>query len=181
MPRLEPVVHETTTGATREMLDAVKSKFGMVPNLIATFAQSPATLKFFLSASQALSGSTLSAKIREQIDLVVSQENGCGYCLGAHTMAATHGHKLTNEQVLAARRGESTDPKTAAVLKFAHRLVTQRGDLTDAQFAEARTAGLTDAEIADTIAAVALKVFTNYFAIATDVVHDFPEAAPLAG
>jgi len=38
---------------------------------------------------------------------------------------------------------------------------------------------LTDAELADIIAAVALKTFTNYFANAAQVDVDFPQAPPL--
>jgi hypothetical protein len=51
--------------------------------------------------------------------------------------------------------------------------------LNDDHFAAARSAGLTDAEPADIFATVALNVFTNYFAIATQVDVDFAPAPKL--
>jgi uncharacterized peroxidase-related enzyme len=180
MPRIQPVDHSASTGKTRELLDVVRAKLGGVPNLMKTFAQSPAALEFFLVGSQALAGGVIPAKIREQIDLVVSQENGCGYCLAAHTQLAK-AHRLTDHQVADARRGRSEDPRTAAFLAFALALVEHRGRLTDDHFAAARSAGLSDAELAEVIAAVALKIFTNYFAIATEVDVDFPAAPELVG
>jgi uncharacterized peroxidase-related enzyme len=178
MSRIQPVEHESSTGKTRELLDGIAAKFGGVPNLMRTFAQSPAALQFFLSGSQALAGGVIPAKIREQIDLVVSQENGCDYCLAAHTQLA-RGLRLTDDQIVEARRGRSEDPKTSAILAFASALVECRGRLTEDHFAAARSEGLSDPELAEIIAAVALKIFTNYFAIATEVEVDFPGAPAL--
>lgn len=178
MPRIQAVNPETAVGKTKELLDGIAARLGGVPNLVKTFAQSPAALQFFLAGSQALAGSVIPAKVREQIDLVVSQANGCDYCLAAHTQLAK-GHRLTDLQIAEARRGRSEDSKTAAILAFAAALVENRGRLTDVHFAAARSAGLTDAELADIFAAVALKVFTNYFAIAAQVDVDFAPAAKL--
>jgi uncharacterized peroxidase-related enzyme len=175
MPRIQPVNPEIAVGRTKELLDGISVKLGTVPNLMKTFAQSPAALQFFFAGSQALSGSVIPAKVREQIDLVVSQANGCDYCLAAHTQLAK-GFRLTDDQIADARRGRLDDPKTAAILEFATALVEHRGRLTDDHFAAARSAGLTDVELADVVAAVALKVFTNYFAIAAQVDVDFPPA-----
>lgn len=178
MPRIQPVNPETAVGKTKEMLDGIAAKLGGVPNLMKTFAQSPAALQFFLAGSQSLSASVIPAKIREQIDLVVSQANGCDYCLAAHTQLAK-GLRLNEGQITEARQGRSDDPKTAAILAFASELVENRGRLTDGHFTTARSAGVTDAELADIFAAVALKIFTNYFAIATQVDVDFPPAPKL--
>lgn len=180
MARIQPVDRQTATGKTKELLDGVAKSMGGVPNLIATFAQSPAALEFFLAASKALSGSTIPARVREQIDLAVSQQNGCDYCLAAHTQLAK-AHRLSDTQILEARRGHSDDPRTAAILTFATKVNQNKGHLTDSDFAEGRSAGVTDGELADIIAAVALKVFTNDFAIATQVEVDFPPAPALVG
>lgn len=179
VPRIPPVDPATAQGQTRDLLDAVKAKLGGVPNLIRTFAQSPAALRFFLSGSEALGGGVLPAKLRERIDLAVSEANGCGYCLAAHTFL---GKKLglTDAQITDARHGTADDPKTAAVLKFARVLTETRGAVPDAVVTEVRAAGVTDAELAEVIAAVALKVFTNYFAVFAGVEVDFPAAPRLA-
>ena len=175
MPRILPVDPSAATGKAREILDGVAARLGVVPNLIRTIAQSPAALQFYASGTQALAGGVLPAKVREQISLVVSQANGCDYCLAAHTALAGK-YRLSDDQVAEARQGRSADPKTAAILAFASALVEHRGSLTDDHFATARSAGLSDAELAEVIAMVALMVFTNYFAIASRVDLDFPAA-----
>ncbi len=178
MPRIQPLDPQTATGKSKELLDGVASKFGGVPNVFKTLAHSPAALQFALSGGQALIGSVLSSKVRERIDLAVSEANGCDYCLAAHTQSAK-AHRLTDDQILDARRGRSEDPKTAAILAFALALVEHRGRLTDDHFAAARSAGVTDAELTDIFAAVALITYTNYVNIGADVEVDFPAAPKL--
>lgn len=179
-PRLTPVDHAAATGRTRELLDALKGKLGGVPNLMRTFAQSPAALEFFMAGSQALAGGSLSPTLRERIDLAVSEVNGCGYCLAAHTLL---GKKLglSDDQLADARRGTAADdPKADAIVRLAHSLVTNRGRVSDQEVALTRAAGVSDAEMAEVIAAVTLKVFTNYFAVFAGTTVDFPAAPPLA-
>lgn len=178
-PRLTPVDHAATTGHTRELLDALKAKLGGVPNLMRTFAHSPAALEFFMAGSQALAGGSLPPKLRERIDLAVSEVNGCHYCLAAHSFL---GKKLglTEGQIVDARRGTAADDaKADAIVRLAHSLVTNRGRVSDQEVSAARAGGVTDAELSEVIAAVALKVFTNYFAIFAGTAVDFPAAAKL--
>ncbi len=42
MARLQPLNLETTSGKTKEILEAVKSKMGRVPNIHGSMAHSPA-------------------------------------------------------------------------------------------------------------------------------------------
>lgn len=178
-PRIQPVDPAAATGRTRELLDGIKAKLGGVPNLMRTFAQSPAALQFFLGGSQALAGGALPAALRERIDLAVSEANGCRYCLAAHTAL---GKKLglSDAAIADARRGTAADdPKADAVLRLALALTRGRGQVSDADLAAVRAAGVTDGEIAEVVAAVALKVFTNYFAVLAGVEVDFPPAPAL--
>jgi alkylhydroperoxidase family enzyme len=52
--------------------------------------------------------------------------------------------------------------------------VRVRGDITATELAEAKAAGVTDAEIVEVVANVALNIFTNYLNIAADTEIDFP-------
>ena len=88
---------------------------------------------------------------------------------------------LTDSEADAARGAHSESPKTEAALHFAHQVVAKKGQISDAAFAQVRSAGWNDAEIAEIIAHVALNVFTNYFNIATQVEVDFPKIALRAG
>ncbi|MFD0865839.1 carboxymuconolactone decarboxylase family protein, partial [Tessaracoccus lubricantis] len=80
----------------------------------------------------------------------------------------------SREALAAAQVGESDDPRTEALLRFAIALVERRGQASDQQFEELRQLGWSDEEIVETIGQVALNVFTNYVNISLEVPVDFP-------
>lgn len=178
MSRISHVNPESATGHAKELLDAVKSKLGLVPNMTRAMANAPAALDGYLSFSGALSKGSLSAKQREKIALAVSEANGCDYCLAAHsTVGKMVG--LTAEQIVDSRRGTAVDPKAEALLKFARQVVAKRGRVSDVDLANARKAGLEEAALVEVVAHVALNVFTNYFNNVAETDIDFPKAEPI--
>jgi uncharacterized peroxidase-related enzyme len=153
----------------------VKAKLGKVPNLLATMAQSPAVLEAYLGFSGALDNGSLDAKRREQIALTVAGVNGCDYCASAHSyIAGVLG--IDADEVARNLAGGAKDHKTAAILRFVGNVIRERGRSTNNASAlnELRNEGVTDAELVEIIAAIALNIFTNYFnhIAATNV--DFP-------
>ncbi len=181
MHRLAPLDLTQATGKTRQILDGVNARLGVVPNLFRVLAQSPAALEGYSSLSAALGAGRFDARLREQIALAVAETNLCGYCLSAHT-AIGHKAGLTDEQIAAARQASAGDARTDAVLKLARAVVVRRGELGDAELAQARAAGLDDGAIVETVAHVALNIFTNYVNHVARTVVDFPEVKPgLAG
>lgn len=76
--------------------------------------------------------------------------------------------------MLAAQAGESADPATTAALRFALRLVEQRGRVAQPDVDELRAAGFGDGQIVEILAHVALNLFTNYLNVAFNVPVDFP-------
>lgn len=84
MPR-QPVNKATADTATSDLIESVEKKMHKVPNIVRTMANSLAVAKGYLGMSQSLSGGKLPARLREQIALVVAEENDCTYCLAAHT------------------------------------------------------------------------------------------------
>lgn len=181
MSRIAPIDRQNPPATVAAQLSAVKAKLGMVPNLFATFAQSPVAFNAYLAISDAVThGGTLSVKDRERIALTVGQANGCDYCLSAHTLMGQKAG-LSTEEVLAARRGEAGDIRAQAVISLARAIVTQRGQIDDAALETARAAGLSDATVLEVLAVVVVNLFTNYanHIAATDI--DFPKAPALAG
>lgn len=178
MPRLNAVDPKDATGKAKELLDGVKAKIGMVPNLIRTFANSPAALEGYLNFSSALGGGSINARLREQIALTVADANSCEYCLSAHT-AIGKMVGLNENELVASRRATATDARTDAALKFAHQIVVKRGEVLDSDVHAVRAAGYNDGEIVEIVANVALNVFTNYFNHVAQTVVDFPKV-PLA-
>jgi uncharacterized peroxidase-related enzyme len=178
MSRIIAIDPSAATGKTAELFTAVKSKLGVVPNLMRTFGQSPATLEAYLGFSGTLATGVLSAKVREQIALAVAETNACDYCLAAHSLIGK-GAGLTPEAILAARRVTATDPKTDALLKFATTVVETRGLVSDDALTAVRVAGASEAEIIETVAHVALNILTNYTNHVAQTDVDFPKAAAL--
>jgi uncharacterized peroxidase-related enzyme len=178
--RLEPIPSDKASGKAKELLEAVKAKMGMTPNILTTMANAPAVLKAYLNFSQALSEGVLPPKLREQIALAVSEANGCQYCVSAHA-AIAHTIGLSDTEILQSRRGASPDEKIDVVLKFARTLVEKRGWASDEDVEEVRKAGFNDEEIAEILGNVALSFFTNYFNHMAGTETDFPKVPELEG
>jgi uncharacterized peroxidase-related enzyme len=178
MSRIKQLGSESVSDRARTLLDAVKGKLGLVPNMTRAMANSPAVLDGYLQFSGALGKGKLPVRVREQLSLAVSQVNECDYCLAAHsTIGKAVG--LTPEQIRDSRLGGAVDPRTDALIRFALQVVRTRGRVSDADLDDVRAAGFDDGDVAEVIAHVALDLFTNYFnnVARTDV--DFPKAAPL--
>ena len=103
-------------------LDGIKTSLGMVPNLYATVAKSPAAFDAMLQITQALAGGRLTAAEREVIALATSQANDCQYCVSAHTVIGK-GAGLTTEQTYQARAGAGRDARSGAIAAFAKALI----------------------------------------------------------
>lgn len=175
--QLDPAI---ATGKAKQLFDGAQAKLGIVPNLFRVFGNSPAALEGYLNLSGALAGGVLNAKVREQIALAVAEINFCGYCLSAHTFLGGKAG-LSESEIIAARKVSATDEHTAAILNLARTIVVQRGELSTAEFQTAKNAHLTDAEIVETVANVALNILTNYLNHVAQTLVDFPEVKPGLG
>jgi uncharacterized peroxidase-related enzyme len=173
MPRIQPVDPVTATGKAKDLLDGVQKAFGATPNLMRTMATAPAVLDAYLVFSGALRGGGLPPAVREAVALAVAGENGCGYCASAHTFLAGKAG-VAKDELARNLAGASADPRTAAVLALARRIVATRGQVADADLAAARAAGLDDGAIVETVALVALNVLTNYLNNLAQTAIDFP-------
>ena len=173
MARLPIQNVESATGSNKDIFAALQKGLGMVPNMTKVMANSPAVLQAFAQFNGALGTAKLSGQIREQIALLTAEHNSCTYCLSAHT-ALGKMVGLNQSQIDGARHRESSDPRTLAALTFAQAVIDQKGGIADSDFQAVRSAGFSDAEIAEIVAAVALNVFTNFFNRAFNVDVDFP-------
>lgn len=173
MSRVQLVDRAAATGERKVLLDQIQAAFGGTPNMFRLVANSPAALKSMWGAFGALGGGVIPAKLAEQIAVAVADRNACEYCLAAHT-ALGRKAGATADEMAAAQSGESTDAKTAAALRFALKLVNERGQVGDADVKALRTAGYDDEQIVEILAHVALNLFTNYVNVAFATPVDFP-------
>lgn len=176
MPRLAAIDPSTATGKAKDLLDGVHKALGATPNLMRTMASAPSVLQGYLDFSRALSGGVLSGAVREAVALAVAGENACGYCASAHTFLGGKAG-VAKDELARNLAGTSGDPKTAAALALARRIVATRGQVADGDLAAARAAGLDDGAVAEIVAMVALNVLTNYTNNVAQTAIDFPVVA----
>jgi AhpD family alkylhydroperoxidase len=163
--------------ANQAIFDKLKSSLGTVPNLYATLAHSEHALGSYLAFQYAKS--TITGKAREVVNLIVSQVNGCAYCLAAHTVIGKMSG-FTDEQILEIRSGKASfDTKFDALARLVKNIAVNRGHadatLVDGIFA----AGWTKANLVDAIVVIGDKTVTNYLHATTRVPVDFPAAPQL--
>jgi len=174
MARVSVIDPKTATGAAADLLHAVQAQLGATPNFIRVLANSPKALEGFLGLYGAASGFAVDKATQERIALAVAEGNGCQYCVSAHTAIGRHAG-LSNEEMQLNRTGTSADAKAAGAVAFAKALNDNLGEVTAAEFDAARAAGLSDGEVVEVIAVVALNIFTNVLSKATRVEIDFPK------
>ncbi|WP_424931825.1 carboxymuconolactone decarboxylase family protein [Amaricoccus macauensis] len=175
MSRIDlPASIDAAPEAARPLLEAVKKSLGAVPNMFRLTANSTAALEGYLGLNGALAKGSLSAPTRERIALAVAEINGCDYCLSAHSYLAKNLAKLDDAEIAANRNGGSSDPKADAAVRFAAKLVRERGQVSDADVSAVKMAGYSEGEIVEIVAHVALNTLTNYLNEAFDTPIDFP-------
>jgi len=176
MSRINTVTHQTATAEQKALLDAVKSKLGVVPNFLGVFANSPDALKAFLGLHEITGYGSLDGLTGERIALAIAQGNSCEYCVSAHT-AIGRKAGLTGDEMDANRAGTSYDAKAAAAVTFANALNDNKGDVTQAEFYAVRGAGYGEAEIVEIITHVGMNILTNLIGKASQVENDFPKVS----
>lgn len=176
MPRLNTIDPEAATGQAETLLQTVKTKMGMVPNMTRIMANAPSVLETYLQMSGTLASGSMDPELREKLSLLAAQANGCGYCLSAHT-AVGKMIGVPATELDASRRGESDDDRHRAALEFAQRFLDTKGAVSDEALAEVRSAGFSDGEIAEIAAQLAASIFTNYFNRLVQPDLDFPQVS----
>jgi uncharacterized peroxidase-related enzyme len=159
------------------IFDNLEKGLGFVPNLYATIAYSSTALADYLALQNRKS--SMKAKEREVINLVVSQVNDCRYCQSAHT-ALGKMNGFNDDQILEIRGGSASfDAKLDALAKFVADVTENRGkpapESTEAFFA----AGYNKENLVDTLVIVGDKIISNYLHGVTQIPIDFPLAPAL--
>ena len=173
MARLTQVADSDASPETATLFAAIRRKIGMVPNLYRVAGNEPAVLSGLLSLNETLADGRFDPHTREAIALAVAGANACDYCASAHAAIST-GLKVPPEAIDDHLAGQSDDPRLAAILALATVIIERRGKISDGDIARARAAGLTDADIVETIANAVANIFTNYLNHVAETDIDFP-------
>ena len=163
---------EQVSPANQVLFDNLTKVVGSVPNLFAVFAHSEHALGNYLALSNGRT--SLRAKEKEGINLVVSQVNGCEYCLSAHTAVAKM-QGFTDEQILEIRRASITfDAKFDALAKLAKSIAENKGHAGEQLVENFYAAGYNQGALIDVVIVIGDKTITNYVYALTGIPIDFP-------
>ena len=158
---------------SQHQLEVFNKRLGRIRNLYSTIGYSPGALKAMLDFEADLNHSVFSAKEKEAIYLVVSQVNGCEYCLAAHSILAGKRGYQPNE-ILDLRRGLAVDPKLQTALQLAKAIAENKGVVDDDVKNSFFEAGYKEAALMELIALVSIRTFTNYIYVMTKIPIDYP-------
>lgn len=159
---------ETAPADAREELKGAQAKLGFIPNLYAGMANSPAMLKIYGQLTP----------VEQQVAyLTISAENGCTYCVGAHSVLASMVD--IPEDTLAELRAQQplSDAKLNAVRNLSLALIKYRGWLPDKELDDFISAGFSQEHVLEVITILAQKTMSNYFNHIAKTPLDEPFAA----
>lgn len=179
MKKLSVLTKEQASEQSRQIFEGIEKGVGMLPNIYAVIGNSPNALGSYLNFSEAQKGGSFNAKEREAIFLAVSEENGCNYCLSAHTAIAKM-NGFSEDDTLKLRAGNHSERKLSILTNLAKSIVTNRGKAEESLIQSFYEAGFDEKALVDLVALVVEKTFTNYIGRLAKPEIDFPKAQPLA-
>jgi len=159
-----------------EIFQEIEGAFGMVPNLFRTYAHHPPLLEAnWNKVKQVMMTGRVPRKTKEAIALLVSRDNGCDYCVAAHT-GALRSIGVSPQEIATIETDLEQAAFTAkekALIHFARLANRQPLKITNEEFAALRRIGADDGEIVEVLGVMELFTSFNKFLDALQVDIDF--------
>jgi len=157
----------------RGLFAKARERFGFVPNVFRAWSFRPERLSAWFTHFRSLHEPTenLDAADRELIAVVVSQANGCLYCLVAHGAALRQelGDPVLGERVAFDWRRAGLDERRNAICAYAEKLTLTPRHVDRADLQTLLDAGLTLEEAWDVAEIASMYNLTNRMAMATNM------------
>lgn len=162
MRNLYPLEPVDAPDRAKGLLDDIVNRHGAAGDMVRTMAHSPALLQGYLDFSRAMKRLKLPRALSEKISLAAQEWLGCASCLAAHTEAG-RAAGLGESDIALARQATATDPREAALVNFAVRVLAEPATITNDDVGELRAHGWTDRVIAEVVGLVTLNLLTGAF------------------
>ena len=161
---LPQITAERAEPKARELLEGAKKQLKMVPNMYGLMANAPEVLESYLYGYERFrKDSGFTPAEQEVVLLTISYENGCDYCMAAHSVIADTRSRVPTPVTDAIRAGkEIPDPRLRALSQFTRAMLTKRGRPTQEDVEAFLKAGFTEKQILDVVLAIAVKTISNY-------------------
>lgn len=154
----------SAVGTELSVLEKAKAQVGFIPNMYAGMVNSPGLLETYLDGyARFRAGSGFTPAEQEVVFLVISRQNGCNYCVAAHSMIAEKKSRVPGNVLAALREGQPLpDPKLAALADFTEAMVESRGSPLKSEAKAFLAAGYSERQILEIVLAIAVKTMSNY-------------------
>lgn len=154
---------ETAPDASKPILREARESYGMIPNLYGVLAEEPAAIQAYAALNAALADSGLSPAEQQVAILATSIENGCTYCVAAHS-AIVKMQDLFDDTTLEALRAQEPlpDDRLEAVRTFTVEVVRERGWVDQGALETFLGAGYEPRHVLAVVTVVAMKTLSNY-------------------
>jgi uncharacterized peroxidase-related enzyme len=161
---LNAVTLDRANAEQKEVLEGALKQVGFIPNMYGNMVNAPGVLTTYLHGYNAFrKGSGLTPAEQEVVFLAISQQNGCTYCMAAHSMIADKVSGVP-APVLAAIRAKQPipDAKLRVLYEFTQELVRTSGKPDQALADAFLSAGYSETTALHIILAAAVKTLSNY-------------------
>ncbi|MCC5858572.1 MAG: carboxymuconolactone decarboxylase family protein [Ectothiorhodospiraceae bacterium] len=159
-----PVTLDTADAKAKPLLEGAKANLGFVPNMYAHMAKVPGVLDTYLHGYALFrQDSGFTPAEQEVVFLTISRENGCDYCMSAHSMIGEKASKVPPDVLEALRSGTPIpDDRLAALSRFTSVMLRTRGMPGREEVDAFLAAGFEEKDILQIILALAVKTLSNY-------------------
>ncbi|MEW6590946.1 MAG: carboxymuconolactone decarboxylase family protein [Pseudomonadota bacterium] len=147
-----------------DRLRAAQATLGFVPNMYGVMANSPGLFDTYVHGYEHFRArSGFSPTEQEVVLLAISRENGCTYCVAAHSFIADKLSGVPEAVTDAIRDGRPIpDARLAALHDFTRTLVVKRGLPDKSDVAAFLAAGYPERHVLEIVLAIAVKTLSNY-------------------
>ncbi|MCX7172487.1 MAG: carboxymuconolactone decarboxylase family protein [Proteobacteria bacterium] len=161
---LPPQTLDNAGADAKPVLEKALAQVGVIPNMYARMVHLPGLLDTYLHGYAAFRGqSGFSTQEQEIIFLAISRENGCEYCVAAHSFIADKKSGVPPEVTDAMRDGRPIpNAKLQALAEFTRIMVASRGLPSSADAEAFLAAGHEDRHILGIVLAISVKTLSNY-------------------
>jgi alkylhydroperoxidase family enzyme len=147
---------ESAPEKSRPTLQTLESRFGFIPNVMATMANSPVLLNGFVGSFGSFHGGSLNECEKQILLLTNAVTIKCPWTVAAHsTFAIEDG--VAESEIKAIRDGKlPQDRKYAALSALTKALLEKRGNVTEADIEKFTSAGYSKVQILEVITGVGI-------------------------
>lgn len=153
---------ETAPEASKPLLERSQKEFGMIPNLHAVLAESPALLRAYQELHQRFQETSFNKEELTVVWQTINVEHGCHYCVPAHTLIANSMGVAPEITEALRQRKPMPDAKLQVLHETTLVMLRNRGHITEDEKQAFFDAGYGQVQLLEIILGLSQKVISNY-------------------